>query len=132
MLHSGAAALPRTLLGFLLQETLACLADFDALLPAAAKSAKGIVPKASETQQLAASAPQHVSHQEGYLCGWGRWGQALDFSLDFAALVNYWVDCAADGRLAALLALGKKTMQGMAPGFGVRDWLQPTSSLKVK
>lgn len=77
--------------------------------------------------------PHNVSRtRKGYLCGWGRWGQALDFGLDFAALVNYWIDCAAHGRLAALLALGKKTRQGMAPRSGVRGWLQPaSSSLKV-
>lgn len=107
-----------------------CLADFDALLPAAAKGAKSIVPQ-TKTQQLAASALQYISHQEGYLCGGGGWGQALDFSLDFAALVNYGIDCAAHGRLAALLVLGKKTRQDMAPAFGMRDRMQLVSSLKV-
>lgn len=79
----------------------------------------------SKTARPSSSLPQphNVSHQEGYLCGWGGWGQALDFSLDFAALVNDWIDCAADGRLAVLLALGKKTRQYMAPGFGMKHRL---------
>lgn len=115
----------------MLRKTPACLADSDALLPTAAKGAESVVPRDNETQQLAALAPQDVLHQEGYLCGWGCWGQALDFGLDFAALVNYWIDCAAHGRLTALLALGKKTRQDMAPGFGRRGRLQPTSLLKI-
>lgn len=130
MLHSVTAALPHPFLGFLLQETPACLADFAALLPATTKDAKRIIPK-EETQQLTASTPQHGSQQGGYLCVWGHWGQALNFSLDFAAFVNYWIDGAAHGRLTALLALGKKTRQEMALGFGMTHRQWPTSSLET-
>lgn len=76
---------------------------------------------------LATSTPQHGSQQGGYLGVWGHWGQVLNFSLDFAAFVNYWIDGAAHGRLTALLALGKKTRQQMAPGFG--GWQTDTGSL---
>lgn len=52
MLHSLKAALPCTVLGFLLQETPTCLAHFDALLPAASKHAKSIIPEDNKTLQL--------------------------------------------------------------------------------
>lgn len=117
-------------LGFVLQDTPARLADFAALLPATTKDSKRIMPK-DETQQLAPSTPQHGWQQGGYLCVWGHWGQALNFSLDFAAFVNHWIDGAAHGRLTALLALGKKTRREMAPRFGMTDRQWPTSSSKI-
>lgn len=130
MLHSVTTSLSHPFLGFVVQETPVCLADFAALLPAATKDDKKIIPK-DETQQLAASTPQHGSQQGGYLCVWGHWGQALNFSLDFAAFVIYWIDGAAHGWLTALLALGKKTKQEMALRFGMTDRQQSTSSLKI-
>lgn len=129
-LHSVTAALSCSFLGFVLQDIPACPADFAALLPATTKDAKRIIPK-DETHQLAPSTPQHGWQQGGYLCVWGHWGQALNFSLDFAAFVNYWIDGAAHGRLTALLALGKKTRREMAPGFGMTDRQWPTSSSKL-
>lgn len=95
------------------------MAHFAALLPAATKDcrSKGIILK-DETQQLTTSTPQHSSQQGGYLCVWGHWGQALNFSLDFAAFVNHWIDGAAHGRLAALLALERKPGKKWHWGLG--------------
>lgn len=86
-------------------------------------------PKTTRPCSFAALGPWHLSHQEGYLCGRGCWRQALNFSLDFAALVNYWVDGAAHSWLTALLALGRKTNQDVAL---MRDSLQPPALLKDK
>lgn len=97
----------------------------------ASKHANSIVPRGKKTQQLCCLGPQHVSHQGGYLRGWGYWGQALDFGLDFGALVNYGIDGAAHGWLAALLALGRKTRQDVVQGLGWETQCSPQRCSKL-
>lgn len=105
------------------ERSLLSPANFDALLSAAEKRGMNIGPKDNaELSALCVEANQAVCAKKFYLRGWGSWRQPFNFSLDFAALVNYWIDRAAHSWLTALLALGKRNQGRCAARVMNEKW----------